>query len=489
MPEAGELSLFVHRVRDLVKRAPVVASSELSAVEVARLLSREGVGSIVIAAAGGRPAGIVTDRDLRRNVVAEGRDPATTPASAIMSAPLVTLPPDAFAFEALLEMTRRGIRHIVVVEDGRAVGVVSSRDLLLLQTTHPVTIAREIARAASVEALGVLAARVTELVRELVAEGGRVHDIARLVAELNDRLVVRVLDLAQSTLSAAGLEPPLPYAWLAFGSEGRREQTLRTDQDNGLVYADPPPDLAEQAATYFTRLAGDTIAALLAIGFPACPGGAMASNPQWCQPLTVWDGYVRQWIGDPSPGHILAASMYFDLRCVAGEADLAARLSDRIRTEAPTRPRFLGLMARDVVDRRLPVSLFGGLSVPRTGPHRGAIDIKGAGCIQLVGAARVHALELGLRETNTLERIAAAGERGLYTSDEVIEIGDAYEHLLRLRLVHQLERLATGEAPDNYVEPDHLSHRDGLLLRDALKTVGHVQGRLRERHATDFIPV
>lgn len=487
MVETGELSLFVHRVRDLVKRSPVVASPELSAVEVARLLSREGVGSIVIAAEG-RPVGIVTDRDLRRKVVAEGRDPATTPASAIMSAPLVTLPPDAFAFEALLEMTRRRIRHIVVVEDGRAVGVVSSRDLLLLQTTHPVTLAREITRASSVEALGALEPRVTELVRELLAEGGRVHDIAQLVTELTDRIVVRVLDLVRARLGAAGLEPPVPYAWLAFGSEGRREQTLHTDQDNGLVYADPPPELAELAATYFTRLAAETIAALITIGFPPCPGEAMASNPLWCQPLTVWDGYVRQWIDDPAPGHILAASMYFDLRSVTGEAALGARLSDRIRTEAPGRSRFLGLMARDVVDRGLPVTFFGGIGVHRSGPHRGAVDIKGAGCIQLVGAARVHALELGLAETNTIERITAAGERGLYTKDEVVEIGDAYEHLLRLRLVHQLERLAAGEAPDNYVQPDHLSHRDGLLLRDALKTVGHVQGRLRERYATDFIP-
>jgi CBS domain-containing protein len=483
----GELSLFAHRVRDLVKRPPVVAPPESSVVEIARLLSREGVGSIVITA-DGQPVGIVTDRDLRRKVVAEGRDAHTTPVSAIMSAPLVTLPPAAFAFEALLEMTRRRIRHIVVVDDGRAVGVVSSRDLLVLQTTHPVTVARELSRAASIEALAALAPRVTELVRELLAEGGRVHDIAQLTAELNDRMVIRVLDLVRRELGAAGLDPPVGFAWLAFGSEGRREQTLRTDQDNGLVYADPPPELEERAAAYFAALAEKTIAGLVTVGFPPCPGGAMASNAEWRQPLSVWDGYVQQWIGDPSPRHILAASMYFDLRFVAGDSDLAVRLGLRIRTEASRQPRFLGLMARDVVERRLPVTFFGGVGVHRSGPHRGAVDVKGAGCIQLVGAARVHALELGLTQTNTVERIAAAGQRGFYTGDEVVEITDAYEHLLRLRLAHQLEQLAAGATPDNYVEPEHLSHRDALLLRDALKTVGRVQDRLRERYATDFIP-
>jgi CBS domain-containing protein len=487
MSPAGEHALFVHRVRDLVKRRLVVTSPRASAVEIARLLSEERVGSVVVVEDGG-PVGIVTDRDLRRKVLAEGRDAATTPAASIMSFPLVTLPPTAFAFEALLEMTRRHVHHVVVVDEARAVGVVSSDDLLLLQTAHPVAVSRDIVRASSVDALALLAPRITALVRELLAGGGRVHAIAELVTELNDRVVIRVLDLVRAELAAAGREPPVPFAWLAFGSEGRREQTLRTDQDNGLVYADPPAGLAEPARAYFAELGTKTVAGLLAIGVPPCPGGAMASNPAWCQPLSVWDGYVRRWIGEPSPAHVLAASMYFDLRLVMGEAALAADLSARIRAEAPAHPRFLGLMARDVVERPLPLGFFGGVSVARSGPHRGAVDIKGAGCMQLVGAARVHALELGLAETATIARIGAAGDHGLYSKDDVVEISDAYEHLLRLRLAHQLERLAAGAVPDNYVDPDELSHRDGLLLRDALKTVGRVQARLRERYATDFIP-
>jgi CBS domain-containing protein len=487
MSPAGARSLFVHRVRDLVKRRLVSVTPTASAVELARLLSGERVGSVVVVD-DGRPVGIVTDRDLRQKVLAEGRDGTTTTAAAIMSSPLITLPAAAFAFDAVLEMTRRRVHHIVIVDDGRAIGVVSSADLLLLQTSHPVTLAREIASASSVDALAGLAPRVTSLVRDLLAEGGRVHGIADLVTELNDRIIIRVLDLARAQLAAVGREPPVPYAWLAFGSEGRREQTLRTDQDNGLVYADPPPALTEPARAYFTELADLAVAGLVATGFPPCPGGAMASNPAWCQPLSVWDGYVRRWIADPVPAHLLDACMHFDLRPVTGSAELAAQLGDRIRAEAPAHQRFLGLMARDVVDRPVPVGFLGGVSVRRSGPHRGAVDIKGAGCIQLVGAARVHALELGLEETMTIARIEAAGQRGLYASEDVVEITDAYEHLLRLRLAHQLDRLAAGEAPDNYVDPDRLSHRDGLLLRDALKTVARVQGRLRERYATDFIP-
>ena len=186
------LSLFHYRVRDLTKRAPVTCGPEAPVIEVARRLSREGVGSIVVVGDDGDPVGIVTDRDLRRKVVADGRDPATTSVREIMSAPLVILRPTAFAFDAILEMTRHRIRHVVLVEDGRLVGVVSSRDLLALQTTHPVTLAREITRATSLEGLADLGSRVTALVRRLMDEGGAAYDIGQIVAELNDRIVVQI---------------------------------------------------------------------------------------------------------------------------------------------------------------------------------------------------------------------------------------------------------------------------------------------------------
>ncbi len=483
----GELSLFLHRVRDLVKRRPVTCGPTVSAVEVARRLSREGVGSVVVVGDDGAPVGIVTDRDLRRKVVAEGRDPATTPVSAIMSAPLVTLRPAAFAFEAVLEMTRHRIRHVVIVEDGRAVGVVSSRDFLVLQSTHPVTLAREITRAVSLEALAGLGARVTALVRRLVEEGGTAYDIGQIVAELNDRMVVRTLGLTAGTLEEAGEDaPPTEYCWLSFGSEARREQTLRTDQDNGLVYRDPPEHLRPRAAEYFARFAGAAIRALVGIGVPPCPGNAMASNPAWCQPLSVWAGYFRRWLREATPEHVLAASIYFDLRPLTGALDLGEELRELVRREAPESRAFLGYLAKDVVERRLPFTLFGNVAVQRSGPHRGAVNVKGAGGLQLVGAARLHALTLGLAETNTIDRFRAAGGRGVVRDAEVREITDAYQHFMRLRLVHQLEQLTRGEPPDNDINPNALSRADAVLMKDAMRTVAHVQAAVRERFATDF---
>jgi CBS domain-containing protein len=486
---SAELSLFRHRVRDLVKRPLVTCATTVSAVEVARRLSRERVGSVVVVDAAGGPVGIVTDRDLRRKVVAEGRAAGAVEAAAIMSTPLVTIRAGAFAFEAVLEMTRRHIRHLVVVDDTRAIGVVSSRDILVLDTTHPVTVAREIGRAATFEALAGHARRITGLARRLLDEGGTAYDIGQLVAELNDRLVLRVLGLTLEALESEGeTAPPVPWCWLSLGSEARREQTLRTDQDNGLVYGDPPEDLAESAARFYGRFAECAIAGLVQVGFPPCPGGAMASNPRWCQPLAVWRGYFHGWMTTSAPAHVLEASIYFDLRPLSGALELAALLGGLVRAEAPQHHRFLGIVARDVVSRPVPLTFFGNVRVPRHGAHPGAIDVKGGGSMQLVGAARLLALQLGLAETNTVERFRAAATAGGLGGADVGEITDAFQHLMRLRLAHQLDQLERGDAPDNLVEPDALSHVDALLFRDALQTVRKLQGSIRERFATDFLP-
>lgn len=484
----GDLSLFLHHVRDLITRAPVTARPGDSAVEIARLLSRQAVGSVVIVGDDGSPLGIVTDRDLRRRVVADGRDAATTLAGEIMSSPLVTIRPDAFAFEALLEMTRREIRHLVVVDGDRMVGVVSSHDVLVLQATHPVMLAREITRAASLDGLAALGPRVTALAERLVAEGGTAYDIAQIIAELHDRMAIRVLALITSAWGASGEVAPVPYCWLVFGSEARREQTLRTDQDNGLVYADPPPDGAAGAAAFFNRFAQEAVEGLVRVGFPRCPAGVMASNPQWCQPASAWSQYFRRLVLEPRPEQVLGASIHFDLRPLSGATDLGTALIDQVHAAVGTQRGLLGLLARDVVERPVGLTLFGAIGVRRSGPHRGSVDLKGAGTMQMVGAARIHALELALKETNTIDRFRAAADRGLYTDEELRDIADACQQLMRLRLVHQLEQVARREPTDNRVRPDRLSHADRLLLREALRTVSHVQSKLRERFATDFVP-
>ena len=290
-------------------------------------------------------------------------------------------------------MTRAAIHHLAVIEGGRLVGVISTYDLLRLQAAHPVALAREISRAPSLSVLADLAERITPLVRHLMSAGGSPYDIGQIVAELNDRLAQRILGLTADGLAATGEIPPVPFCWLALGSEARREQTLRTDLDNGLVYADPPPELAARAATYYARFAEASIQGLVKVGFPPCPADLMASNPEWRQPLSVWSGYFQRWLTEAWPAQTAAAVVLFDLRPIAGDQTLADALLHTIRTEAPRNRAFLSLLARDAIADDAPVTLWGRVVVERHGPHRGALDVKQAAVQQLVGAGRVHALE------------------------------------------------------------------------------------------------
>ncbi|HEY5725988.1 MAG TPA: DUF294 nucleotidyltransferase-like domain-containing protein [Methylomirabilota bacterium] len=483
----GDLPLFVRNARDLIKGPPVTCAPTTPVSEAAQLMTARGIGSVVVADAAGAPIGIVTDRDLRSRVVASGL-PGNAPVTVIMSSPLRSVGPAVRAFEALLEMTRGGFHHLGVVEEGRLIGVVSSHDMLGLQAAHPVGLAREIEIAESLDALVTVAPRLQRVVQWLAGMGVGAVEIGRILAELNDRLVRRTLALVESALDRDGAgRPPVGYSWLAVGSEGRREQTLRTDQDNGLVYADPAPDRAGHAEAYFTRLAEAAGAALARLGFPPCPGGFMASNPRWRRSLSAWLQEFASWMDTPEPQRLLFASLYCDLRPVAGDEEPARALSGWVCERAPSATLFLRFMARDALERRPPLGLLGGFALPRSGPHRGRLDLKAGAIFPVTHALRVYALSLGVPETNTLDRLSAAEARGAITIEDARDLRQAFEVVSRLRLGHQLEQLDAGLASDNWIDPAQLGKSDRLLLKEALKTVGWLQRMLEDRFQTNLV--
>ena len=483
----GDLALFVRRVRDLVERSPVTCPPATPVAEAARLMSERGVGSVVVADADGRPQGIVTDRDLRTRVMASGLDPST-PAARVMSSPLLSIESEHSALDALLEMTRRNIHHLGVLSGERLVGVVSSHDLLGLQDAHPVRVAREIESAPDVDGLARAAPRVESVVRWLASGGAGPIHIGRIVAELNDRLVRRALALVEVDLEAGGHgRAPVAYSWLVAGSEGRREQTLKTDQDNGLVYRDPPAGAEAVSATYFERLATAMGETLTRLGFPSCPGGFMASNSRWCQPAGVWRRYFSSWMETPQPDPVLRASLFFDLRPVAGEEEVGRTLWEWVCKTAPTQTLFLRHMARAALDRHVPLGLFGGFVVERSGIHKDRLDLKARGVFPMAQAMRVYALSLGARSTNTIDRLKAAGEQGIFTAAEVGELRDAYQVIARLRLTHQLACLDADVPADNFIKPRTLGKTDRLLLKEAFKSVAWLQRGIEERFQTAVV--
>lgn len=482
--DRGEVSLFVSRVADLVKGAPVTCAPATSVADAARLMKRRAVSAVVVVGDDGLPLGIVTDRDFGADVVAAelGMD---TPVTVIMSSPLLTIDVRELAFHALLEMTRWTIHHLGVTEHGRFVGVVSSDDLMRSLGAHPVALAHELEVQDSLDGLVAAAPQILAVVRWLVGTRAGPFDIGRVVAELHDRVVRRTLALVETALAAAGHgPPPVVYSWCTAGSGGRAEQALKTDQDNGLVYDDPPDDLQASAAAYFGRLAPAVVGTLARCGLPLCDGGFMASTPTWCQPQSVWRGYFDSWMAAPEPEQVLRACIYFDLRPVAADPRPGRALWDWVCDHAPSRTVFLRWMARFALDHTPPLGLFGRFVVDGSGEHRSRFDIKARGLYPVIQAMRVCALSLGVRETNTMDRLTRVGDGGTFTPGEIQELRESYEVICRVRLQHQVRCLDDGVPPDNFVDPKLLGKADRMLLREAFKTVRWLQEAIQDRFQT-----
>lgn len=475
-----ERLLFTLPVRALVKRGLLSCAPEAAIQQAAQMMTTHRVSSLVVVDAAHQPVGILTDRDLRSKVVAAMRDPRE-PVAAIMSAPVHAVAADDSVMEALLAMLRRNIHHLLVLDQGQPLGVVTSTDLILLQGASPLLYAKEMERQTSVAGLAAALQRANALWPLMFQEGARPSVIARVQAELNDQVTTRLLALAEAELG----RPPVPYCWLVLGSEGRKEQTYKTDQDNALLYADPE-DAAQAAAAadYFERLADYMRDALAACGYPLCPGNYMASNAAWRQPLREWRRAFTRWITTPEPEEVLRATIFFDLRAAGGAHWLADDLRATLAALIRGRGLFLAHMARLATQHTPALGLFGHFAVEGGGPHKGAFDLKLRGTGPLVDLVRVLALEHGVAETNTFERLRTLEATGAIAASQVGELKDALEFLMALRLRHQLAQAAQGQPPDNYLHPGALSPLDRTTLKEALQVIARNQTGLSEQYMT-----
>ena len=475
--DAGvRLSMFTTSVGDVLRRELMTIGADEAIQAAAERMGRAGVGSLVVMA-GGKVTGIITDQDFRDKVVARGLS-YQVPVRDIMSAPLRSVDGSTPCFDALLTMMKHQIHHLGVRDKGgRVHGMVTSHDFLVLQGRSPFSLFKDIIHESSVEGLAELSRGVPQVVRALVEEGARAAGVGRMVAVLNDLVLERLLTLLQEELGP----PPAPFCWLAMGSEGRREQTIRTDQDNALIWQPgPDPDAEARAAAYFERFAARAIECLVAFGFPECPGGVMASNPKWRQPLPVWKGYFEDWIRRPEPEELLLVGIFFDFRPVFGFTPLGEELRDFVTPLAAREEIFLRHMAADCLRTRPPLTFFKSFMVEKDGAHKDMFDLKARGVLPLTEFGRVMALRHGIRELNTLDRFRRLAEAGHISAEFHAELRESYEFLMQLRITAQLRQLDQGREPTNYVNPARLTDLEKRTLKEAFAVIGRMQGFVKE---------
>lgn len=462
-------AIFGITVRDLLGRDPVTAPPETTIREVARVMTAANVSAVLITEAQ-RLVGIVTDRDLRRRVVAEGRD-VDAAVSTIMTRDPVTVPPDSAAFTVLLEMTDRGVHHLPIVDAlGTPLGLISAGDLLRLGQASPVQLAADIARQPTIDGVVTVASRLPRLVEQLVTSDVSADDIGRATSAVADAAIRRLVALAELSLGPA----PAPYCVVAMGSLGRLEAGLGADQDTAII-VDDSGDASDQ---WYADLATALTDGMERIGFPRCPGDIMATNPRWRQTVAGWRQTFRSWMNEPEPTAIMEAQIFFDMRPVTGDVSLYASLSSDILTIAPRSTRFLAHLAASAVQRNPPIGFFRNFVLERDGEHRNTLDLKHGGIAAVVQLARLYCLTHGLAPVNTQTRLVAAHNAGAISQESTDNLSDAYEFICYQRVRHQGRQIRDGVAPDNYVDPDELSDLDKKHLRDAFAVVRTMQGAL-----------
>jgi CBS domain-containing protein len=470
--------LFTTQVGGIATKEVVTVPEDATVQDAARVMAREKISSVIVMDGNNLPAGIVTDRDLREKVVARARD-VNEPVRSIMSLPLIRVDARDYCFEAVLKMLRYGIHHVLVIRDGVLNGVITNHDLMLLQGKSPLSFVKDIESQQTIEGLIPVSQKINNLVGFLLKEGAKAGNITKILSELNDRLVKKVLAISEKKFGAS----PLPYCWIVFGSEGRKEQTFKTEQDNAIIYADTAsPEKEAEARKYFAEFSAFVRDSLVKCGFPLCPAGYMASNPQWRQPLSVWKRYFSGWIAGPTADALLNSLILFDFRPLYGDYRLAEELREALRSALEGQKVFLGHLANMLVKNRPPIGFLKSFVVEKSGEHKDELNLKIKGITPLVDMLRLFALERGAKETSTLERIEVLKDVHTIVEEYAEELAYAFEFIMVLRMHHQCEQLEAGEVMDNFINPHNLSNLEKKTIKDAFQLISKVQDLIVERY-------
>ena len=474
----------IRSARDLVSCAP-----STTVREVTQRMVRERVGSMVVVDSERRPVGIVTNSDICARVVADGVDADATPVERVMSAPVFTVPAGLTVDDLVEEIVRGRLRHFVVTDDGtpssEARGVISEHDVLKAKGTVPTALIDELHRSRTAEQLRLWRDRAEELLQQYIREEVRMRLVCAVMAKINDALIETALRIVLTDLEAEAGAPTARFCWLALGSEGREEQLLRTDQDNAIIFESEAARTDDEVRAELLTVGRRVVEILVRAGFERCPGDIMASNPKWVASQREWRAHFEGWIRKPEPKELMYANIFFDLRPVAGEAELARELKRFVVQRVHDEPGFFSFFAQSALANPPPLSFFKNTLLEKSGEHKDQFDIKARAMMPLCDAARVLTYHAQTEDpVNTPERYRAlSGTTSGSLSSLCKEAAAAYEMFMRFRVREGLEMRSSGR----YLRMQALSRLEQKSLRNGFSVIEDMQLALRSRFRADFI--
>jgi CBS domain-containing protein len=429
----------------------------------------KGLSSMVIVDDQNKPAGIVLLSGIARSVLLEGRSPGDS-VEAVMEDRFHSIDFKNYFFEALYLMIKHKTNELVVLDEGQVEGILTGFDLLRFRGRETLSLLRNIEEAPTLTQLNSIRGEVEKVLRALLTDGALASHTCKIVSEFNDKVVRRVIRLAEDELGS----PPSPYAWLGLGSEGRREQTLFTDQDNAILFSSSS---SENTLDYFKQFSAKVVEGLNQCGIPLCKGGIMASNPKYFGDIGQWRKKTEEWIQAPAleGKDLIDTYVFLDFRSVSGDAALENELRSHILQQIHENSSFLQSLAQPIVSVHIPIGFFKNFIVEKSGKYRNRLNIKLYGLLPLITCIKILALQQGIWETNTLERIRALSQDKTISADQAEAFEQALETFLTLKIRNNLYDIDQGRDLSNHIDPSDLSTRQKQLLKEAFWAVSQLQ--------------
>jgi CBS domain-containing protein len=461
---------------------PVMCTKGISIMEACQIMTTAKVNSIIVAE-DKIPIGIITDKDIRTKI-GTGLFTISQKVSEIMTSPVITFPEKITVAEAQIAILKHKVSHICITKDGTTateiVGVLGDHDLNIVQGNNPIFLTREIKYATDVETLRHIRVQASELTSRYLEQEIPIYFITKVISEINTAITKRIIKLS---IAEMGEQPPAAYAWLAMGSQGRKEQLLITDQDNALVFENVPEEDYDRVKAYFLTLSTKVTEKLNTVGFEYCPANIMASNPKWCISLKEWKKQFKDWVNHPTSEKILLSIIFFDFEYIDGDQALYHQMSDSVFRYIKDKEIFLSFLSKATLNNPAPLGFFKQFLVEQDGEHKDQFDIKSRAIRPLVDAARIFSLHHNLKINNTIARYEKLMEVEPQNRDFFESCANAFKILLQFRTLQGLANNDGGK----FVDINNLSKADRLKLKSCFKPIKNIQESLTTRFSVGLI--
>lgn len=466
-----------------IRKRLVKIDPESTIREAAELMNKKKIGSVIVTS-NELPVGIVTDEDFRKKIAA-GSFCIENPISSIMSSPVICYPESLTIAQAQLTMMKHRINHICVTSDGtpntKVTGILSEHDIRVSEGNNPSVLIKAIKRAGSTKELKKIRHKIVLLLKGYIDQNIPLVHISRIIFELNDATIKRVVERCIEKMSGP---PPVDFAWLSLGSQGRKEQLLYTDQDNAIVFEDVPTERLEKTREYFLQLATKINKRLNIIGYEFCPADVMAKNRDWCLSLTEWKNKFQEWINRSGADELLLWSIFYDYDISYGDLKLSNSLSDYIFELTENNRKFLALLGSSAIRNPSPLGFFRNFLVEQSGEKKDHFDLKKRGLLPITDAARLLAIEHQIKNiNNTAERFEKLAELEPRNKDLFLACSYASKSLLKFRTKSGLLNRDNGR----FIKLETLSKEEKIKLKRSFKTIKELQDLLKVRYETTSV--